>query len=61
MILDPAAFRNVVLDGALVKKGMTSFKHLLNADDIENVRAHFLALAAAGGPAPASTVPQHAQ
>lgn len=60
MILDPAVFRNVVFDGALQKKGMASFSHLLNADDIENLRAYFLQ--AATGPAVAApTVPQHAQ
>lgn len=57
-ILDPAAFNNVVREGALEAKGMASFKTMLSADDVENIRAHVLKSAA--DPASAAPVtPDH--
>ena len=45
---------------AVQNKGMAAFSHLLNDEDVENIRAYFLK-AAAGPAAAAPTVPQHAQ
>jgi alcohol dehydrogenase (cytochrome c)/quinohemoprotein ethanol dehydrogenase len=40
-----AAFRVVVLDGALTEGGMLSFAKALSADDAEAIRAHLVSLA----------------
>ena len=39
------AWRGVVLDGALSSNGMVSFKHALNEDDAEDIRAYVLSQA----------------
>jgi len=39
-VADAAAFRDVVIDGALIEKGMVSFADILSEEDTEAVRAY---------------------
>src|SRR5690606_27517648 len=45
-ILDAAAFRTVVMDGALAGRGMVGFAKVLRADDAEAIRGYLLQQAA---------------
>jgi mono/diheme cytochrome c family protein len=46
-----AAFRNIVIDGALAKNGMVSFRSALKLEDVEAIRAYIVDRAHAAMPA----------
>jgi quinohemoprotein ethanol dehydrogenase len=60
VILDPAGFRAIVLDGALKTNGMAPFRRFFSEADAEDLRAYLLDQARRA-PQPGEVQPTHAQ
>ncbi|HVO14384.1 MAG TPA: PQQ-dependent dehydrogenase, methanol/ethanol family [Alphaproteobacteria bacterium] len=41
-LVDPAAWKSIVLDGTLVENGMIAFKQFLKPEDVETIRAYVI-------------------